>query len=131
MILSYLREHFWQLFRYGAASVLSISFVFVSNYFFIDVLKMDPRLGNFITVSVAYAYMYFLSCNFIFKKKVCVQNMKFFIIYIFVFWTLNNAFFSITYSITHWSYLIITAANILLFFPLRFYSQKYLVFKDF
>lgn len=130
-IIGYIKTHFWQLFRYGLVSLGGISFVFGVNYLLIGLLGIDPRLGNFITVTVAYAGMYFLSSALIFRQQVNVGSARSFAVYSVIFWSLNNLFFSLVYSVTRWNFLIITALNIMLLFPVRFFSQKYLVFKDF
>lgn len=129
-IKKYLSENFYQLCKYCLTSVVSIGFLFGFNYFLTDLLKFDPRVGYFISITTTYAFIYLASSGFIFEKKMSVRTAKSFLVYVLVFWSLNNIFFNLIYHFFNINYLVITAINIVLFFPLRFFSQKHLVFKD-
>ena len=125
-----LREHFWQLFRYGLVSLTTLAIFIMLNYFLVDILGLHPRYGYFIATTMGYIFIYFSSSRFTFGKKETLKSAKNFIIYIIVFWTLGNIFFNVVYSLTHWHYIVIIGLNIMIFFPIRFFTQKYIVFKD-
>lgn len=128
--IQYIRTHFWQIVRYGIVSVTSLLVTLGLNYLFIHILGLATRLGYLLSTTLGYTYMYFSSTIFTFRQKVNYENSRYFLVYIAVFWSLNNLFFNVIYSLTHWHYQLITLLNIAIFFPVRFYSQKYLVFKD-
>ncbi len=118
-----------QFFKYGLSSVVGISFLFLCNYFLTGILKLDERLGYFLAISLAYTLDYILALSFVFKKETSVNYARNFLIYTLIVIVINNAFFNLIYYFFHLHYLVITAINVLLFFPLRFLAQKHIVFK--
>jgi putative flippase GtrA len=117
-----------QFVRYGLSSIIGIGSLFLFNYLFTGVLGLDESIGYFISITLAYAINYILASSYIFKQGASARNARNFLAYTAVFWAINNIFFNLIGHFFHLHYLIITAINIMLFSPIRFLSQKHLVF---
>ncbi|GEM_PF-1674850 len=117
-----------QFIKYVLVSIFSYCYVFIGLYVLIDVFRVNKSLSFFIVYLIAYAMLYFIQLKYLFKQKHEHQKLVKFLLHIGFFFICNNLLFNLLIWIgLH--YFIATAANILLLFPLRYLSSKFIVFK--
>lgn len=118
-----------QLIRYGLTTGVSYIFLFLGTYILIDICKFPGTLSYAIVLTIVYIGVFFSYLNFVFKKSMSGGIVTRFIIFLCVFWTLNNVLFHILYDIFHIAYIIAILTNLIVFGVIRFFIQRRFVFK--
>ncbi len=113
---------------YIIQSLLSYVFIFLFIYFSVDFLKFDTFYSYVSGYGLNYLATFFIQ-NLIFsQQKASPTKALRFILHVFIFYVLNVFSFWILIhnDLNHYIAIFI---NIVAFFPLRFLSSKYIVFK--
>ena len=84
---------FNQLLRYGVVTVLGYLGIIFSNVILNEVFHLNTRLSYLVVISLSYIINYFVNTKFVFRvnfvRKIAVK----YIIYLVIFWLLNNFVF--------------------------------------
>lgn len=118
-----------QLIRYGLTTGVSYIFLFLGTYVLIDIYHFPGTLSYASILTVVYIGVFFSYLNFVFKKTITKNLVLRFIIFLCLFWILNNALFYILYDLVHIPYIVAIFTNLIVFGVLRFFIQRRFVFK--
>lgn len=120
----------FQFLKYGIVSVAGYAFQFIGTYLFTEIVGLKANLSYFITITLAYLVLYSLHAGFIFSTKMTPHNFKRYVIYVVVFWFLNNVLFNYIFFIFALHYFVNITINIVVFAPIRFFVSRKWVFAD-
>jgi hypothetical protein len=102
--------------------------MFVGTLLFTEWARIPANWSYLIVISTNYAATYFLNAFYVFERTTTAMNATRFIVHAFLFWTLNNAFYSVLYYFTSIHYMLLVVVNVMLFTALRFLSMRWFVF---
>lgn len=117
-----------QLSKYVGLSLGAYGVVFLSIYVLTDLFGLNPSASFFITYFFTYIWCFFAQSS-IFSVERSRKNAIKFVLHILVFFGFSNVVFNLLLG-REVQYLLATGLTILIVFPLRFLSSKYLVFND-
>ena len=120
--------YYKQFINYILASVAGYVLVFASLYFCVEILSLDPRVSFFVTYLWIYVLSFFMQ-RAIFSSEEYKKAVPRFIGHILFFLLIGNSLFNLLYYLGL-NYIESTIGVIVLIFPFRFLSSKYLVFRD-
>jgi putative flippase GtrA len=117
-----------EIVKYILLSAGGYIYVVVSLFVFVDFFEFNERVSYFMIYFLAYLFDYVLTMRFIFQKEHRNIVLLKYLIYLGIFFLLNNMLYgSILYFGTH--YVIASVFVIMILFPLRFLTIKFVVFK--
>ena len=117
-----------QVIRYVLISALMNVAVLVLMYIFVDLLGMNARLAFFLDYTIVYVAAYIFNLRYLFFKEHDWKKAMKYLIYLAVFFPLANVLFALlTYLKLH--YLLATILTTAVLFPLRFFTNKYFVYR--
>ncbi|KKQ35707.1 MAG: GtrA-like protein [candidate division WS6 bacterium GW2011_GWA2_37_6] len=117
-----------ELIKYIFISVFGYVAVFICLYLLIDILGINERVSYFFIYVIFYVITYLLGVAFVFKTSHSNKKVFKFLIYIIIFFSLNNLIFNVI-LFSGLSYQIVVIITMFILFPLRFLSSKLVVYK--
>jgi putative flippase GtrA len=123
-----MRQTIGEFLRYGTASLLTYAWMFGGTYCFTELVGMGANWSYLIVMTITYIATYLLNVFYVFKGRMTPQTGQRFIVHAFLFWSLNNAVYSMLYYFTAIHYLLLVVINVAVFTVLRFLSMKWFVF---
>lgn len=118
----------YQFVKYALYAVFSYGLLFGGTYVATDILGIPANISYIIVITIVYVLEYVANTKFIFLKKQSMRNVKFFTLYIVIFWLLNNVFFNLMFELLSIHYFVIIALNLVLLSPLRFFILRNYIF---
>jgi putative flippase GtrA len=114
---------------YIAVSVVGYGMIFGLMFLFVDVVGLERSFAFFMTYLFAYVFDYISNLMVVFRKGNSHQRLFCYLIYlIFFFFVGNVVFYAVVYFVKS-HYLLETLLTMLILFPLRFFTLRYLVFR--
>jgi len=114
---------------YIAVSVVGYGMIFGLMFLFVDVVGLERSFAFFLTYLFAYVFDYISNLMVVFRKGNSHQRLFCYLIYlIFFFFVGNVVFYAVVYFVKS-HYLLETLLTMLILFPLRFFTLRYLVFR--
>jgi putative flippase GtrA len=118
-----------ELLKYICVSIGGYISLFIILYALIDLAHVNKRVAYFLVYAVFYFINYILNLSYIFKSRHSNKKAMKYMIYILIFFTLNNAIYNtILFTGISYKYAVIITMGIL--FPLRFLSSKFIIYKS-
>lgn len=114
--------------KYGLVSVVSYAIVILGTALLVEVFGIKPQISYMIALTTAYIYTYFANTFFVFKVELRKNSAIKFLLYLLVFWFLNNIFFNAIIAYTNIPYQFAIVINIVVLGVIRFFVQKKIVF---
>lgn len=122
------QRSFVEIVKYILLSAGGYIYVVVSLFVFVDFFGFNERVSYFVIYFLAYLFDYVLTMRFIFQKEHRSIVLLKYLIYLGIFFLLNNMLYgSVLYFGVH--YVIASVFVIMILFPLRFLTIKFVVFK--
>lgn len=116
--------------RYGMVTASSYVVLYVGTYLLVEKAGMSPQISYFILLTLIYVGVYISYTKFVFKDKFTKKTFGRFVIALVAIWIINNGFFYILNSIFELHYILTITLNIVIFGGLRFFFQRFYVFKS-
>jgi putative flippase GtrA len=101
------------------------AFNIVYNYFF----NINKSIAFIVIYAVNYFFLYIIQLKYLFKTKHRKNKLIRFISSILFFYFLANIFYNIGLKL-ELNYLLATSITIVILFPFRLVTSKFIVFKD-
>lgn len=116
------------LLRYLSVSVSVYAFILLGMYVLVDWLQFGELVGYVIVYLCAYSIDYLMTLKFVFRSDHHWLKVVKYVIHTLVFLLIGSFVFK---AFLHFGvhYLIATFAAALVMFPVRYYSNKYLVYR--
>ncbi len=125
---SVIEEYATQTVKYILISLFGYSYVFIMMYVLKGLYRVHASLAYVLVYLSVYAIDYYVTSRYLFKTKSDVNKITKYIIYLVVFFAVSNVIFNaLVFFRLH--YLIATFAVVVLLFPARFLTNKFIVFK--
>lgn len=118
------------LIKYGLVTISSYIFLLLSIYLLVDILMLSDNISYLIMTTLIYAGVYIANIKYVFKVKNKKIRITKYLVYLLIFWTLNNLLFNYFVELLRIQYLLAAIMNIFLFGLIRFYIQKKYVFNE-
>jgi putative flippase GtrA len=115
--------------KYILVSLLSYGFVFSGLILFVDVFNINKSIAFIVIYAVNYLFLYIIQLKYLFKTKHRKNKLIRFISSILFFYFLANIFYNIGLKL-ELNYLLATSITIVILFPFRLVTSKFIVFKD-
>ena len=118
-----------QLIKYFLISAIGYSFVFISLYLFVDVLKMDKTVSFLIVYGIVYVFLYTIQLKYLFRVEHNLNKVIRFCIALLSFYICANLLYNIGLRLNV-HYLISKVFTIAILMPLRFIVAKLYVYRN-
>lgn len=117
-----------QIVRYILISVLGYTYIFLSLYLLVSIIKIDKSFAFMIVYGIQYLSLYIIQLKYLFKTT--HHNVKFirFLISLIVFYIAANLLFNFFVTLKIY-YLISTMIIVIILTPIRFLALKHFVYK--
>jgi putative flippase GtrA len=122
------RELQSQIVRYIVISLFGYSFVFISLYALVDMLKFNKSIAFMIVYGISYLMLYTLQLRVLFKTTHSSRKLFKFCLSLVFFYVLANILFN-TFNFFEINYLISTFITVLILTPVRFFISKFYVYQ--
>lgn len=119
---------FFEIVKYVLLSIGGYVYVVVCLYVFVDWLGFNESISYMGIYFFAYLFDYYLTLRLIFHKEHKTLVLIKYIVYLGVFFALNNLLFN-GFLWLDMHYVVASVAVIAILFPLRFIAVKFVVFK--
>jgi hypothetical protein len=116
--------------RYGVTTIVGYGILYVGAYLLIERARMAPAIAYMLLLTLLYVGVYVSYSLYVFRERFTTQTLRRFVIALVFMWALNNAFFYLLNQIFAIHYLIVITLNILLFGGVRFFVQRFYVFRS-
>ena len=117
-----------QVIKYAGVSLLGYIFVFGGLYFLVDILEVNKSIAFLIIYALVYIQLYCIQLKFLFKSNHSSRKFILFCISLSLFYFLANLFFNLGLYFKY-NYLTSTLVTVIILFPIRFVTAKFIVFK--
>lgn len=117
-----------QVIRYILISIIGYSYVFLSLYLMVTILKIDELISFLIVYGILYIALYFIQLKVLFKTEHKKHKILLFSISIAFFYILTNILY-VFFTNMGIEYLTSTLLTIIFLMPTRFLVSKYYVYK--
>lgn len=117
-----------QIIKYIGASLLGYTFVFGGLCFLVDFLDVNKSIAFLIIYTLVYVQLYYIQLKFLFKSKHSIRKLTLFCASLLLFYFLANFFFNLGLYFKY-NYLTSTLITVIILFPIRFITAKFIVFK--
>ncbi len=117
-----------QVLKYIFISFFGYSFVFISLYILVDILKTNKSIAFMIVYGVLYLMLYTIQLRLLFKTSHSYSKLIKFCLSLVFFYFLANVLYN-TFNYFEINYLISTFITVLILTPLRFIISKFYVYK--
>jgi putative flippase GtrA len=119
-----------ELVRYAATTIVGYGILYVGAYVLIERAHMSPGSAYMLLLTFLYTAVYVSYSLFVFRERSTAQTLRRFIMSLVVVWAVNNAFFYVLNQVFSVHYFAVITLNILLFGGIRFYVQRFYVFRS-
>jgi putative flippase GtrA len=117
-----------QVIKYIFISLFGYSFVFLSLYILVEILKTNKSIAFMIVYGVLYLMLYTLQLRLLFKTTHSNSKLIKFCLSLVFFYLLANVLYN-TFNYFEINYLISTFITVLILTPFRFIISKFYVYK--
>lgn len=117
-----------QMFNYILASLITYGVVFLLLYFFVEIINLSYQKSYLLAYSFNYSFLYYVQKKYIFKTRHSKAKLIKFVLNIIVFFALSFLCYNFLLA-NDINYILSNFLTIILIFPLRFLSSKFIVFK--
>lgn len=119
-----------QLTRYGIVSLLGYMFVLGTLTFSVEILHIPPKFAYPLIYLAVYIFEYISNIKYIFNSKHSKNTLFRYISYLLLLYITNNLLFFVLEEKLSINHTIAAAFVIALLLPVRFLTQKFLIFKS-
>ena len=119
-----------ELLRYGTVTVAGYAILYAGTYLLVEGVGLSPRTAYPIVLTLVYVGVYISYGMFVFRERFTQRTFRRFMVVLVVIWLLNNGFFYLLNEVFAIHYLVVITLNILLFGGVRFWLQRFYVFKS-
>lgn len=119
-----------QFLKYGLSAGINYILMFVLMTLFVEKFGTKPNITYLVIITLIYIETYAIYTKFVFKSNFNKENLLKYILFLVIFWFLNNLLYNINTEILKIQYILALIINMAILGTFRFFIQKKIVFKS-